>query len=130
VADLSLDKEMLQEVIRKNSEACPDAGEGGHLRSCFGVSIWCVFRAVPALRSAFPYRYCRHGSATAIGIHMLLLREGWMVNAKSAQQLYCLKGLPMRLKPPQWDDRNVATAPNKVWVMDWVYDQFFDGRRF
>ena len=29
VADLSLDKEMLQEVIRKSSKACSPAGDGG-----------------------------------------------------------------------------------------------------
>ena len=42
----------------------------------------------------------------------------------------------MRLKPPHRrmmaklrDDRSNATGPNKVWAMDWMHDELFDGRR-
>jgi putative transposase len=69
-------------------------------------------------------------------ICVLLRREGWAVNAKRVYRLYKLEGLTMRHKPPRRrvaamvrDDRTPATGPNQVWAMDWMYDQFFDGRR-
>jgi putative transposase len=107
---------------------------------------------VPAPRSTFHYRSRRPEQAplrkrireiaqTRVRygyrrIHVLLRREGWMINAKRVRRLYCLEGLQMRLKPPRRrvmaklrDDRSAATAPNQVWAMDWIYDQLFDGRR-
>ena len=75
----------------------------------------------------------RYGSRR---IHVLLRREGWMVNPKRVHRLCRLEGLRMRHKPPRRrvmaklrEDRAPATAPNQVWAMDWVYDQLFDGRR-
>ncbi len=123
-----------------------------HLRTCFRVSIRRVFRAVPAPRSTFHYRPRRPEQAllrerireiaqTRVRngyrrSHVLLRREGWMVNAKRVRRLYCLEGLQMRHKPPRRrvmtklrEDRAPATAPNQVWAMDWIYDQLFDGRR-
>jgi putative transposase len=108
----------------------------GHLRSCFGVSIRRVFRAVPAPRSSFHDRSHRPEQAplrqrireiaqTRVRygyrrIHVLLRREGWMVNAKRVRRLYCLEGLQMRLKPPRRrvmaqlrDNRTAASARTK-----------------
>jgi putative transposase len=33
-------------------------------------------------------------------IHVLLRREGWMINAKRVRRLYCLEGLQIQLKLP------------------------------
>ena len=123
-----------------------------HLRTCFRVSVRRVFRAVPAPRSTFHHRSRRPGQAvlrqrirelaeTRVRygyrrIHVLLRREGWMVNAKRVHRLYRLEGLQMRTKPPRRrvtaklrEDRTPAAAPNQVWAMDWMHDQLFDGRR-
>jgi putative transposase len=69
-------------------------------------------------------------------IHVLLVREGWKVNAKKVYRLYKEEGLQLRNKTPK---RKVsakrreapvtATQPNEVWAMDFVSDQLFDGRR-
>ena len=69
-------------------------------------------------------------------IHVLLRREGWLVNAKRVCRLYREMGLQLRNKSPKRrvkaklrDDRAPATAPNQVWAMDFVHDQLFDGRK-
>lgn len=71
-------------------------------------------------------------------IHVLLKREGVHINRKRVHRLYCLEGLQLRAKRPK---RNVsaatreppkcpATVPNEAWSMDFVADQFVNGRRF
>ncbi len=70
-------------------------------------------------------------------IHTLLRREGWSVNHKRVHRLYRLAGLNLRIKRPKCH-RSVAprenlpdvAAPNDRWVMDFMSDQLFDGRRF
>ena len=58
-------------------------------------------------------------------IHVLLRREGWLVNAKRVCRLYREKGLQLRNKSPKRrvkaqlrEDRAPATAANQVWAMD------------
>lgn len=67
---------------------------------------------------------------------MLLQREGWRVNAKRVYRLYREEGLRLRNKSPKRRvtaklraDRQVATAPNEIWAMDFVHDHLFDGRK-
>src|SRR5580698_7797317 len=69
-------------------------------------------------------------------IHVLLRREGWLVNAKRVCRLYREMGLQLRNKSPKRrvmaklrEGRSRATAPNQVWAMDFVHDQLFDGRK-
>ncbi len=69
-------------------------------------------------------------------IHVLLRREGWQVNAKRVYRLYRQEGLQLRNKTPKRkvsaklrEDRQVATAPNQVWAMDFLSDALFDGTR-
>src|SRR5690349_12383603 len=69
-------------------------------------------------------------------IHVLLRREGWLVNTKRVCRLYREMGLQLRNKSPKRrvkaqlrEDRTPATAANQVWAMDFVHDQLFDGRR-
>lgn len=69
-------------------------------------------------------------------IHVLLHREGWRINAKRVQRLYCLEGLQLRNKTPKRKvsaklraDRTLASRQNEVWAMDFVSDQLFDGTR-
>lgn len=69
-------------------------------------------------------------------IHVLLRREGIVVNKKRVYRLYCLDNLNLRLK---FKRKALArprlqvvseNRPNMVWAMDFVSDQLFDGRRF
>jgi putative transposase len=123
-----------------------------HVRAAWRVSIRRACRAVPVDRSTYHYRSKRAGQAplskrikeiaeTRVRygyrrIHVLLRREGWVVNHKRVRRHYTEEGLQLRNKSPKRrvkaklrDDRRTATAPNEVWAMDFVHDQLFDGRR-
>lgn len=69
-------------------------------------------------------------------IHILLLREGINVNHKRVYRLYCLEGLNLRRKTskkrislPRIEVLN-ASRTNELWAMDFVSDQFYNGKRF
>jgi len=102
------------------------------IRTCFRVSVRRTCRAVPACRATYHYRSVRPDQAplrkrireiaetrARYGyrrIHIVLRREGWLVNVKRVRRLYCLEGLQMRHKPPRRrvtaklrDDRSNAT---------------------
>ena len=123
-----------------------------HVRAAWRMSIRRACRAVPVDRSTYHYRSKRAGQAPLIKrikeivetrvrygyrrIHVLLRREGWMVNHRRVRRLYAEEGLQLRNKSPkQWvkaklrEDRRAATSPNEVWAMDFVHDQLFGGRK-
>jgi putative transposase len=68
---------------------------------------------------------------------VLLRREGWTLGKKRCYRLYIEEGLALRRKRP-WrhatavhrEQRRSATGRNDIWSMDFVADQFEDGRRF
>ena len=69
-------------------------------------------------------------------IHVLLLREGWVVNVKRVYRLYRELGLQLRNKTPKRrvkaklrDDRKPAASTNEVWAMDFVHDQLAAGKK-
>lgn len=69
-------------------------------------------------------------------IHVLLVREGWVVNPKRIYRLYNELGLQLRKKPPKRrvkvklrEDRCEATGHNETWAMDFVHDQLCTGRK-
>ena len=69
-------------------------------------------------------------------VHVLLRREGWLVNAKRIYRLYKELGLQLRNKTPKRrvkaklrEDRSDATHSNQVWAMDFVHDQLATGRK-
>ena len=69
-------------------------------------------------------------------IHILLQREGWLVNHKKVHRIYCEEGLNLRSKRPR---RRVSAAhrmerpelhqSDQVWSMDFVADSLFDGKK-
>ena len=83
-------------------------------------------RALASERRRFGYRR----------LHVLLRREGHVVNRKKTQRLYCEEGLSVRKRR----GRKKATgtraplltvaAPNARWSVHFVHDQFAQGRRF
>jgi putative transposase len=69
-------------------------------------------------------------------IHVLLRREGWIVNRKRVYRIYREEGLSMRLKTPRRrksavvrTERPVASAVNQTWSMDFMADNLADGRK-
>ena len=83
-------------------------------------------RALAAKRRRFGYRR----------LHILLRRDGVLVNRKKTQRLYTEEGLTVRKRrsrrravgaraaPP------VLALPNQRWSLDFVHDQLASGRRF
>jgi putative transposase len=69
-------------------------------------------------------------------IHVLLRREGWLVNAKRVYRLYRLEGLEVRTKVRKKrasvlrPHLPVAQRPNEQWSMDFMSDALASGRRF
>jgi len=70
-------------------------------------------------------------------IHVMLRREGWLVNKKRVRRLYRLDGLQLRMRVRRRKHmclhRGVvpqAQRTHERWSMDFVHDQLFDGRPF
>jgi putative transposase len=69
-------------------------------------------------------------------LHVLLRREGWLVNRKRVYRLYCEEGLSVRTKHRRKRASQcrvtpvLPAAPNQRWSMDFVADTLDDGRRF
>lgn len=68
-------------------------------------------------------------------IHILLRREGWLVNHKRVHRLYCLEGLQVRMRVRRRKRLSLHRGPapvperrNERWSMDFVHDQLSDGR--
>ena len=69
-------------------------------------------------------------------VHVLLRREGWMVNHKKTYKLYKELGLQLRAKVPKRRvkaklrvDRQAASRSNDVWAMDFLHDQLATGQK-
>jgi putative transposase len=70
-------------------------------------------------------------------LHVLLRREGWLVNRKRVRRLYRLEGLQLRHRCRRRKHMAlhrgpapVPTAQGQRWSMDFVHDQLFAGRPF
>jgi len=69
-------------------------------------------------------------------LHILLRREGWMVNRKRVQRLYQEERLMVRKRSGRKRAMGlraplpVPDQPNACWSLDFVRDQMTDGRRF
>lgn len=69
-------------------------------------------------------------------LHVLLKREGLVVNHKRTERIYREEGLSLRLKKRKRRPAGVRVKlpqpqmPNKRWSMDFVQDALQDGRRF
>lgn len=75
----------------------------------------------------------RHGYKR---VHVLLWREGWVINMKKTRRIYNELGLQLRNKhPKRWvkaklrEDRQEAVGPNDEWAMDFVHDHLALGKK-
>lgn len=124
VADLSLDRAMLQEVLRKKSlKPVRRRDLVRHLELAWEVSERRACRAMGFARSSHRYESQADrqeelrvklremaGARPSYGyrrLHVLLLRQGWHVNHKRVYRLYTEEGLVMRRKRPR---RRVSAA--------------------
>jgi putative transposase len=69
-------------------------------------------------------------------VHVMLRREGFKDNHKRVYRLYREAGLSLRHKRPRRNKsarlrqpKQIVTAVNEIWSMDFVSDATFDGRR-
>lgn len=103
-------------------------------------------------RRVYYYRSCRDDRALSLRIkeiaetrirygyeriHVLLRREGWLVNHKKTYRIYCQEGLHLRRKRPRRHvsaahrlSRPALSSIDQCWSMDFVSDSLFNGRRF
>lgn len=70
-------------------------------------------------------------------LHILLQREGWLVNHKRLYRLYREEGLSIRTRSPKRrracryrSGRSEADGMNDVWAMDFMSDRLFDEKPF
>jgi putative transposase len=123
-----------------------------NLRADWRVSIRRACSVIEAVRASYHYR-SRRPDRTPLRarikeiaetrvrygyrrIHVLLRREGWPVNVKLVNRLYCEMSLQLRNKSPKRkvkaklrEGREAASARNEVWAMDFVHDQLFDATK-
>lgn len=152
VADLSLDKAMLQDVLAKKELTLARLREWVRdLQARYGASERQVCFALRVSRSSFRYRsVAADDSALRLRIreitetrvhygyrrvHVMLRREGWRDNHKRIYRLYCEQGLSLHLKRPlrnksaqRRQPQPQGLYPNHVWGMDFVSDALSDGR--
>ncbi|KNH03570.1 Mobile element protein [Qipengyuania citrea LAMA 915] len=144
LADAMLDRTALKDLLGKSSDARREAGSCGsspglpwderaagesvHYRSTRDdvAALREKLRELANQRRQFGYRR----------LHILLRREGVMINRKKAQRLYQEEGLAVRRRRSR--RRAVGTRapapvlalPNQRWSLDFVHDQMASGRRF
>ncbi|WP_241083294.1 IS3 family transposase, partial [Achromobacter xylosoxidans] len=153
VADLSLDKAMLQDVLGKKALK-PSRRRllVDDLMKRYGVGVTKACAVVMISRSLYRYESCRRDSGALImriheiahtrvhygyrRVHVMLRREGYRDNHKRVYRLYREQGLSLRHKRPKRNKsaqrrqpKAIAQAINDIWSMDFVMDQLFDGRR-
>lgn len=69
-------------------------------------------------------------------IHVLMRREGWMINPKKTHRIYCDEGLHLRRRRP-WrrvaamhrESQPAVSRINEAWSRDFVADELFNGKR-
>ena len=116
VADLSLDKVMLQDIGQKNLTPVKQRAAMRYLTGRYAVSTRRACRVVPTTRSSVFYR-SRKDPVTALRqrmrelaqarvrfghrrLRVLLLREGWTVGTERFYRVYREEGLALRRKRP------------------------------
>ncbi len=153
VAELILDKAILQDVLRI-SFLTPGQRRGldGYARAAYRMTERRACRMLCTSRSTIRYVSVRPEQEglrmrieeiTAVRpswgsprIHMLMRREGWLVNHKRSEQLYRMQGLNLRRNRPRRRKAVVTRGTTVVPMrrderlsMDFMHDQLHDGRR-
>lgn len=153
VADLSLDKQMLQDVIKKAVKPPYKKEMAIWLVENYRVPTRRACRCVGLSHSMYYYKPQRR-EETLLRMRMkeiaqtrvrygfkriftLLRREGFTDNHKRACRIYKSEGLNLRTKRPRRNrsgahrlERKENLSINKVWSMDFVQDALYNGEGF
>ncbi|HOT84118.1 MAG TPA: IS3 family transposase [Candidatus Defluviicoccus seviourii] len=153
LAETMLDNAGLKDLLGKKMVTPAARREAvAHLQESLGMSERRACRVVGADRKSMRYRSTRPDDAGLRSrlrdlaqqrrrfgyrrLHILLRRDGVLINRKKTQRLYTEEGLTVRKRrsrrravgaraaPP------VAALPNQRWSLDFVHDQMACGRRF
>ncbi|MBH0366985.1 IS3 family transposase [Salmonella enterica] len=138
VAELSLDKEMLQEVLKpKVLRPAQKRLAVIFLLEAYRISVRRGCGLLMQSRTVYHWQSQRDDRAITLRIHIQLRREGWPVNHKKTHRIYCPEGLNLRRKRPRRhisaarrQQRPVLTHVDQCRSMDFVSDNLFNGRRF
>ncbi|WP_225906041.1 IS3 family transposase [Salmonella enterica] len=153
VAELSLDKEMLQEVLKpKVLRPAQKRQAVTFLLEAYRISVRRGCGLLMQNRTVYHWQSRRDDRAITLRIreiaetrirygcpriHIQLRREGWPVNHKKTHRIYCLEGLNLRRKrlrrhvsAARRQQRPALTHIDQCWSMDFVSDSLFNGRRF
>lgn len=102
-------------------------------RTVYHYQSRCDNRAVTQLVREIAKTRIRYGVHR---IHILLRREGWLINHKKTHRIYCQEGLNLRTKRPRRhvtarhrQECAAVTAADQCWSMDFVADNLFNRRR-
>ncbi|MFN7096294.1 MAG: IS3 family transposase [Gammaproteobacteria bacterium] len=153
VADLGLDKQMLQDVLsKKGLKPTAKMKQTNYLCLAYGISCRQACEVVLLNRSTYYYHpskdsqeplrrrikeiakaRARYGYRR---IYVLLRLEGWHVNHKRVYRLYKEECLSLRFKRPKRRasaahrlEQPELTTINQCWSIDFVADQLFNERR-
>ncbi|WP_156170644.1 IS3 family transposase [Croceicoccus naphthovorans] len=153
LADAMLDQAALKDLLGKKVLTPAAKREAvAHLQACHGMSERRACRVIDADRKSVRYRSTRDDDAglreklrelanqrRRFGyrrLHILLRREGIMINRKKTQRLYKEEGLAVRRRRSRRravgtrSPAPVLALPNQRWSLDFVHDQMASGRRF
>ena len=153
VADLSLDKQMLQDILKKALRLAQRKQLAQSMIDDYMISVRRACLVVMIHRSLWYYKpYGRddmaiHHRILEISqvrvrygverIFVLLRREGWRDSFNRIYRIYKEEGLNLRTKRPKRrraaahrQERPELSRINQCWSMYFVSDQMFDGRRF
>jgi transposase-like protein len=153
VAELSLDKAVLQDVLAKNSPA------RAHETGCFLLDGVARLQPAPGLQAdpqgrSTQRRISRRDPRTELRqrmheiastrvhygywrVHVMLRRAGWSVVRNVVYPLYYEEGLALRSKRPRRrkmvvhrEARCRPKSSNGAWSLDFVHDQLSNGKKF
>ena len=153
VADLSLDRQILKDVIKKVLRPKVKKKLIIFIMAAYQVAIRRACAVLPMHRSVFYYKQHKREEALLLmrmkeiafarirygfrRIEIMLCREGFRDNHKRMRRVYCEQGLNLRQKRhrrhrsvAQRLERIDAGRVHQVWGMDFVADQLFNGKRF
>ncbi|WP_438810743.1 IS3 family transposase [Sphingobium chlorophenolicum] len=153
LADTMLDNAGLKDLLGKKV-VTPAAQRDAvaHLQMTLGMSERRACRVISADRKSMRYRSCRADDGDLRSrlrelaqqrrrfgyrrLHILLRRDGIMINRKKTQRLYREEGLTVRRRRGRRRavgaraPAPVLALPNQRWSLDFVHDQLATGRRF
>lgn len=122
-----------------------------YLLEAYRIGLRRGCRLMMQSRTVYHYRSCRDDRAITQRIreiaetrvrygvqriHILLRREGWLINHKKTRRIYCQEGLNLRTKRSRRHvtarhrrTRPGGSAIDQCWSMGFVADNLFNGRR-